>query len=80
MLRVSLALVLPALCAGKLVTFSNVKPRLDSKGAIINAHDGTTQRFGSRTAGPFFYHAMGAYACVSLAMQCLCACCLAAWP
>jgi hypothetical protein len=67
MLRVSLVLVLPALCAGKLVTFSNVKPRLDSKGAIINAHDGTTQRFGSQT-GPFYYHAMGA-----------CLACMHAW-
>lgn len=28
---------------GKLVTFDNTKPRLDSTGAIINAHDGTTQ-------------------------------------
>ena len=46
--------------AGKIVTFSNVLPRLDSSGAILKAHDGTTQRFPS-SANPnlFYYHAMG---------------------
>jgi hypothetical protein len=43
--------------AGKLVTFDNTKPRLDSEGAILRAHDGTTQRFGGK--GPYYYHAMG---------------------
>jgi len=44
----------------KIVTFSNVLPRLDSSGAILKAHDGTTQRFPS-SANPslFYYHAMG---------------------
>ena len=41
----------------KLVTFSNVVPRLDSTGAVIKGHDGTTQRFHG--TGPFYYHAMG---------------------
>jgi hypothetical protein len=45
-----LALATPA--AGKLVTFDNTKPRLDSNGAILRAHDGTTQRFGGK--GPYF--------------------------
>ena len=38
--------------ASKLVTFDNTKPRLDSQGAILRAHDGTTQRFGSE--GPYY--------------------------
>lgn len=41
-----------ALTAGKLVTFDNTAPRLDSAGAILRAHDGTTQRFGGK--GPYF--------------------------
>ena len=44
----------------RLVTFDNTKPRRDVNGVIINAHDGTTQRFG---ATPFYYHAMGYPAC-----------------
>jgi len=43
--------------AGKLVTFSNTKPTLDAKGAILRAHDGTTQRFDSKPN--YYYHAMG---------------------
>ena len=39
-------------CLGKLVTFDNTKPRLDSTGAILKAHDGTTQRFGAE--GPYY--------------------------
>merc|ERR1719182_1264070 len=45
---------------GRLVTFDNTKPRRDVNGDIINAHDGTTQRFG---ATPFYYHAMGYPSC-----------------
>jgi len=53
-----LALFTPA--AAKLVTFSNASPRRDSSGAILKAHDGTTQRFPtSARPGTFFYHAMG---------------------
>ena len=47
-------------CASaKLVTFSNVAPRVNTTGAIMNAHDGTTNRWNGR----FFYHAMGYPAC-----------------
>jgi hypothetical protein len=38
--------------ASKLITFDNTKPRLDSQGAILRAHDGTTQRFGAK--GPYY--------------------------
>lgn len=53
---------------GRLVTFDNTKPRFDVHGGIINAHDGTTQRFGGHATGnsslsPFYYHAMGYPAC-----------------
>jgi hypothetical protein len=44
---------------GKLVTFSNKLPRLDTSGNIINAHDGTTRRYGAGAANPFYYTAMG---------------------
>ena len=66
-----LALVQLQQCTSKLVTFSNIRPRHDSTGAIINAHDGTTQRFPSKGKGfrdatnsssddrLFYYHAMG---------------------
>ena len=51
----------PCVVTGRLVTFDNTKPRLDSSGSILKAHDGTTRRFGS--GGPFVYHAMGYPAC-----------------
>ena len=54
--RLAALLLLAASARGKLVTLSNVAPRRDSTGEILNAHDGTTQRFGG--AGPFWYHAM----------------------
>ena len=38
--------------ASKLITFDNMKPRVDSQGAILRAHDGTTQRFGAK--GPYY--------------------------
>lgn len=38
------------------VTIDNLKPRLDSGGVIIDAHDGTVQRFGDQ--GPFYMHAV----------------------
>jgi|EP01046_Picozoa_sp_COSAG06_P028428 hypothetical protein len=46
-------------CWGKLVTFDNSKPRLDSLGSILKGHDGTTQRFDSGGGKLFYYHAMG---------------------
>lgn len=52
----ALALV-AAPAAARLVTFSNVEPRRDAGGAIMNAHDGTTRRFSP--GGAFFYTAMG---------------------
>lgn len=45
-----------AAASAKLVTFSNIQPRLDATGSIINAHDGTTRRYSP--GGPFYYHAM----------------------
>jgi hypothetical protein len=51
----ALSAALPS--TAKLVKFDNTKPRLDSAGAILRAHDGTTQRFGK--TGPYYYHAMG---------------------
>ena len=47
--------------ASKVITFDNTKPRLDASGAILKAHDGTTQRFEEN--GRFYYHAMGYPAC-----------------
>ena len=44
-----------------MVSFDNTKPRLDADGAILKAHDGTTQRF--EQGGKFFYYAMGYPAC-----------------
>jgi hypothetical protein len=55
-----LLLVLP-LALAKLVTFSNVEPKRNASGAIMNAHDGTIQRYAP--GGAFFYHAMGYPAC-----------------
>lgn len=37
---------------GSKVTFSNLNPKLDINGNIVNAHDGTYQRFGSY----WYYH------------------------
>ena len=45
---------LTATTQGRLVTFDNTKPRLDVNNSIINAHDGTTQRF--EEGGDFYYH------------------------
>jgi hypothetical protein len=59
-LALLLALAAAPAALGKLVTFSNTAPRLDSSGAILKAHDGTTQRFpASASPGTFYYHAMG---------------------
>jgi hypothetical protein len=44
-----------------LVNFSNVAPRLDSQGHIMNAHDGTTRRY--EPGGRFYYHAMSYPSC-----------------
>ena len=41
-----------------LVTFSNTNPRHDSTGQILNAHDGTTRRYGG-PGSPFYYHSVG---------------------
>jgi hypothetical protein len=56
-MRPLLTLVLVSACAAKLVTFSNVAPRVNMTGAIMNAHDGTTRRY--TPGGRFYYHAMG---------------------
>ena len=41
------------------VTFSNIAPRRDNHGNIMNAHDGTTQQFSTGGTRGFYYHAMG---------------------
>jgi hypothetical protein len=56
-----LCLLTLRLAYSKLVTFSNTAPRLDTGGAILNAHDGTTRRYSPNA--PFFYHAIGYPAC-----------------
>ena len=55
-MRFPAALALLAATTAKLVNFSNIQPRLDATGSIINAHDGTTRRYSP--GGPFYYHAM----------------------
>jgi len=40
------------------VTFSNLLPRRSANGEIINAHDGTTRRYGP-PGSPFYYHSVG---------------------
>ena len=55
-LRLALLAALAARSSARLVTFSNVAPRLDSQGRIMNAHDGTTRRYAP--GGRFYYHAM----------------------
>jgi hypothetical protein len=47
-----------SMSAAKNVTFSNTAPRLDATGSIINAHDGTTRRYGG-VGSPFYYHSIG---------------------
>lgn len=43
-------------CRGRLVRFDNTQPMRDRQGRIMDAHDGTVQRFHDR--GPFFMHAV----------------------
>lgn len=52
----SLLLLAPLVAQGKLVTFDNNAPRLDVHGNIIDAHDGSIQRF--TPDGPYYMHAM----------------------
>ena len=47
LLQLGLLSMQHAQCAARLVTFDNTKPRLDASGAVLTAHDGTTQRFGA---------------------------------
>lgn len=56
------ALLCVSRVAAHLVSFSNVHPRTDVKGSIINAHDGTTRQYGG-PGSPFYYHAIGYPAC-----------------
>jgi hypothetical protein len=46
------ALLFGSLCGATLVTFSNLVPRRDTAGRIMNAHDGCTRRY---TPGAPFY-------------------------
>lgn len=42
----------------KVVVISNVKPRVDNQGNIMDAHDGSIQQFPSMNDGLFYYHAV----------------------
>ena len=55
------AALAPRPSESRLVAFSNVAPRLDAQGRIMNAHDGTTRRYAP--GGRFYYHAMGYPSC-----------------
>jgi hypothetical protein len=57
--QIRLLLAAFTITSAKLVSFSNVLPRRDTSGAIMNAHDGTTRRYGSGALNPFYYTAMG---------------------
>lgn len=49
-----LLLLLPS--SGKFVLFDNTRPMLDTTGRILDAHDGTIQRF--HDDGPYYMHAV----------------------
>jgi hypothetical protein len=55
--------IFAAAASAKLVTYSNTLPRRDTVGNIMNAHDGTTRRYGLGSANPFYYTAMGYPSC-----------------
>lgn len=54
--HIAAAAAVVALASAAPVSFSNIKPRLDTSGKIMNAHDGTTRQFSP--GGPWFYSAM----------------------
>lgn len=58
LLRLVLVLVLAILLPtfGKLVLYDNTSPMLDNQGRILDAHDGTIQRF--HDDGPYYMHAV----------------------
>ena len=68
LLVAALALVLATPAAGKMVTFDNTKPRLDSDGAVLRAHDGTTQRFGGKR--PYFCARSSCHRCPPRSASC----------
>ena len=49
---------LPCLCSAKPVVWSNVVPRRNVTGEIMDAHDGTYNQWGG-PGTPFYYYAMG---------------------
>lgn len=56
LLSSSLLLLLGCCCQARLVRFDNTQPMRDRQGRIMDAHDGTVQRFHGR--GPFYMHAV----------------------
>ena len=50
------ALLLLSSTAAKLVLYDNTRPMLDTEGRILDAHDGTIQRF--QDDGPYYMHAV----------------------
>jgi hypothetical protein len=55
LLRLLLLLVLGS-GAAKLVLYDNTRPVFDTEGRILDAHDGTIQRF--HDDGPYYMHAV----------------------
>jgi hypothetical protein len=51
------------------VTWSNVEPRLNVTGDIMDAHDGSYHQWNGPT-NPFFYYAMGYGNCIQEADLC----------
>jgi hypothetical protein len=52
-----------ALGDARSITFDNLSPRRDTRGRIMDAHDGTIQRFHGK--GPYFMHAVAYGDCVA---------------
>jgi beta-xylosidase len=50
-----ISFILAATAFAKLVLFDNTRPRFDNAGNIVNAHDGSIQKF--KKDGPYYIHA-----------------------
>ena len=62
MLSTALLLLGAAELNATAVTFSNIHPRRNSSGEIIDAHDGSYRQWGG-TGNPWYYYAMGYGTC-----------------
>lgn len=59
-------------CSAKLVFYDNTRPMLDTEGRILDAHDGTIQRF--HDDGPYYMHAVEYGLCQVRVLERLCEC------